>query len=495
MKFLNRHIRCIKLNLFLTFATAINAVAVPIITITGSPSSVSTTYGTPSSSTSFMVSGTGMVAGILVTPPPGFEVSIDGVNFAGTVTVNGIGTIAPTTVYIRLKQTTAASTYSGPIVLSSPGASDVNLPMPASTVSQAQLIIVVSGSKIYGDTFSDFVATTSNFNFSSLNTGLNGLKNGETVSSLNISITGGSAATDPVGVYKNSISTANITGANGFLLANYNVTYQNGPLTVTPAPLTITADNVSKTFGSVLTGGAGSTAFTTTGLKNSETVSTVTITYGAGAAAVANTGTYNTSVIPTAATGGTFNPVNYTINYQAGNITVTPAPLTVTADNKSKIYGDINPPLTITYTGFVNSDGIAQLTMQPTAITTATQASHVGQYPIIVSGGIASNYTFGYVNGILTVNLVPSANIYIPNTFTPNGDGINDTWDINNLNTYSKVTVEILNRYGTRVYFSNNYAVPWDGRYNGAKVPEGTYYYIITGVSNKPLTGYVAVIR
>ena len=113
----------------------------------------------------------------------------------------------------------------------------------------------------------------------------------------------------------------------------------------------------------------------------------------------------------------------------------------------------------------------------------------------MVSGGVAPNYAISYVNGVLTINPAPNSPITIPNTFTPNGDGINDTWNINNLNTYTKTTVEILNRYGTRVYYSNNYPVPWDGRYNGVKVPDGTYYYIITGVNTKPLTGYVAVFR
>ncbi|MDB5004246.1 MAG: beta-propeller fold lactonase family protein, partial [Mucilaginibacter sp.] len=88
----------------------------PFITATGTPSSVNTAYGTPSSPTSFMVSGTGMSDRILVTPPPGFEASTDGVNFASTVTIGGIGAIASTKVYIRLKKTTAAGTYSGNIV-------------------------------------------------------------------------------------------------------------------------------------------------------------------------------------------------------------------------------------------------------------------------------------------------------------------------------------------------------------------------------------------
>lgn len=84
----------------------------------------------------------------------------------------------------------------------------------------------------------------------------------------------------------------------------------------------------------------------------------------------------------------------------------------------------------------------------------------------------------------------------IPNTFTPNGDGINDTWEIKYLNEYPNVTVEIFNRYGSKVFFSNGYAKPWDGQTNGNGLPVGTYYYIISPNSGrKPIAGYVTIIR
>jgi hypothetical protein len=85
-------------------------------------------------------------------------------------------------------------------------------------------------------------------------------------------------------------------------------------------------------------------------------------------------------------------------------ITVNKATLTVTADDKSKIYNTPNPPLTNAITGFVNGETIADLTTQPTASTTATTSSNVGTYPITPSGGTATNYTFTYVNGTLTIN-------------------------------------------------------------------------------------------
>ncbi|MFD2147329.1 gliding motility-associated C-terminal domain-containing protein [Mucilaginibacter antarcticus] len=55
----------------------------------------------------------------------------------------------------------------------------------------------------------------------------------------------------------------------------------------------------------------------------------------------------------------------------------------------------------------------------------------------------------------------------IPNAFTPNADGINDTWEIKYLNDYPNATVEIFNRSGSRVFYSNGYTKPWDGTLNG----------------------------
>lgn len=175
--------------------------------------------------------------------------------------------------------------------------------------------------------------------------------------------------------------------------------------------------------------------------------------------------------------------------------TVIPAPLTITADNKSKTFGEANPVLTVTYTGFVNNDGPAQLTGQPIVTTPAVTNSPVGQYPITVSGATSPNYNFIYIPGILAINPVPQ-NIIIPNAFTPNGDGINDNWDIKNLNSYLNCIVQIYNRYGENVYSSIGYGIPWDGTYKGAALPTGTYYYIINlKKGDKLLSGYVAIIR
>ncbi|WP_166641868.1 gliding motility-associated C-terminal domain-containing protein [Pedobacter duraquae] len=84
----------------------------------------------------------------------------------------------------------------------------------------------------------------------------------------------------------------------------------------------------------------------------------------------------------------------------------------------------------------------------------------------------------------------------IPNTFSPNGDGINDVWNLQLLNTYLNSLVEVFNRNGEKVFSSIGYANPFDGNYQGKALPVGTYYYIITprnGKQNK--TGPLTIIR
>jgi gliding motility-associated-like protein len=84
----------------------------------------------------------------------------------------------------------------------------------------------------------------------------------------------------------------------------------------------------------------------------------------------------------------------------------------------------------------------------------------------------------------------------IPNTFTPNNDGINDTWIIDHISDYKNVRVQVFNRYGQPVYENVGYSKPWDGTMKGKALPFGTYYYIIEpGNGRQPATGFVTLIK
>lgn len=86
--------------------------------------------------------------------------------------------------------------------------------------------------------------------------------------------------------------------------------------------------------------------------------------------------------------------------------------------------------------------------------------------------------------------------VKIPNAFSPNGDGVNDTWFIENLADYPGCTVEIFNRYGQRVHYASGYANPWNGTMNGKPLPVATYYYVIHLKNGfQPMTGPVTILR
>jgi gliding motility-associated-like protein len=84
----------------------------------------------------------------------------------------------------------------------------------------------------------------------------------------------------------------------------------------------------------------------------------------------------------------------------------------------------------------------------------------------------------------------------VPNAFSPNGDGINDTWKIKYLDSYPDATVEVYSRSGQIVFRSTGYSIEWDGTYKGSPLPVGTYYYIINPRNTRPVvTGSVTIIK
>ncbi|HTD99286.1 MAG TPA: gliding motility-associated C-terminal domain-containing protein [Mucilaginibacter sp.] len=87
------------------------------------------------------------------------------------------------------------------------------------------------------------------------------------------------------------------------------------------------------------------------------------------------------------------------------------------------------------------------------------------------------------------------ADVHIPNTFTPNGDGINDTWNIGGLEDDQTASVKVFSRYGQLVYESKGYGTPWNGSKGNKQLPTGTYYYVITAKNGQDkFSGYVAII-
>ncbi|WP_374948969.1 cadherin-like beta sandwich domain-containing protein [Mucilaginibacter sp.] len=265
---------------------------------------------------------------------------------------------------------------------------------------------------------------------------------------------------------------------------------------VKPAPLTIGTNNVTKTYGTPLPDDNASDKFKIVAgaLKNNNTVSAVALNYNAGADALAAVGKYPGAITLSNVLGSNgFLLANYEIVYAPGDVIVEPVLLTVTANNLTKDFGAVNPPLTLTYTGFVNNEEPENLLIQPTAYTNAITRSPIGEYVISVSNGLSPNYLFKYLAGVLTIG-GEHLKIFVPNTFTPNGDGINDTWNIGDVDAYPNTTIEVFNRQGQKVFNSLGYGVPWDGTYKGLLLPPGSYYYLIKNNVNT-MSGNLMIIR
>jgi gliding motility-associated-like protein len=117
--------------------------------------------------------------------------------------------------------------------------------------------------------------------------------------------------------------------------------------------------------------------------------------------------------------------------------------------------------------------------------------SETTRYAVTVTNNLGLS-TVVYV----TVNVIEDYNITPTNVLTPNGDGVNDTWVIGNLNTYPDNTVQLFDKAGRMIYQVKGYQNDWDGMLNGNLLHEGAYYYVIR-IGNKGFIkkGFINIIR
>lgn len=210
------------------------------------------------------------------------------------------------------------------------------------------------------------------------------------------------------GTYNSQNIVLSSTGATAV-----NIVTSSTGNSVSPKGLTITASAQSKTYGSALA--LGTSAFTSSGLENAETIGSVTLTSdGSGSTAVVD----NYDITPSAASGGTFSPGNYSITYNTGTLTVDPKALTITADTVTKPFGaTLSSPVTgssaFTSAGLVGSETIGSVTI--TYGTGSAAEDSAGDYPNQVTPSLAvggtfdiANYAVTYVSASLTVTADPT---------------------------------------------------------------------------------------
>jgi hypothetical protein len=168
---------------------------------------------------------------------------------------------------------------------------------------------------------------------------------------------------------------------------------------INQAPLSVTAANVSRLYGSpnpVFTGSI-------VGIKNGDNI---TATYATTATQSSPVGTY--PIVPTLVDPD--NKLgNYAVTSTNGTLTINPAPLTITAQDATKVLNSPNPSFTASYSGFVLGEGPAVLSGTLTCTTTAVLNSPVGSYPITCSGQTSTNYAITYVAGTLHIVFATNA--------------------------------------------------------------------------------------
>jgi hypothetical protein len=284
-------------------------------------------------------------------------------------------TVAPTVTTTGLA-TSPAGSY--PITAS--GAADANYTISyvtgTLTVNPVALTITANNqSKAYGAALPGLTVSYSGF------------VNGDTAASLTTAptVTTTGLATSPAGSYP-------IT-ASGAADANYTIGYVAGTLTVSAVPLVVTANDASRAYGA--TNPVFSASYT--GFVNGETNDVLlgTLVFECEADTNSPVGTY--AIEPSGLTAA-----NYSITFTNGTLTVLPYALTVTAEDKSKTYGETDPAFTVSYSGFVNGQDASVL--EGTLAISRAAGEDVGGYAITPSGLTSTNYAITFAAGTLTIN-------------------------------------------------------------------------------------------
>ncbi|WP_264510953.1 YDG domain-containing protein [Flavobacterium sp. N1719] len=364
----------------------------PSFSTSGSPAALSTTYGTASTETSFTVSGTYLLSGVTATAPAGFEVSAtSGSGFGSTATVGAAGNITNVPVYVRLaaNASVAGSPYSGDIVLSTTGATSVNVATASSTVTPKTLTIngiSIANKVVDGNTDATITGTPS---LVGVVTGdeANVILGGTPVATF----TSSAVATDiPV-----TVSGYTITGSAS---SNYSLTQPSGlvaDITSEPSPVISSALTATVTYGTAfnyfITATNAPSSYNATNLPAGLTV---------------NTTTGEISGVLTAAPG------NYSIILEATNVGGTGSDVLVltveakvlTVDGLSIVNKIYDGNTSATYTGgtlngIYNTDVVSFTGVATFGTKTVGTAKPVS-LTLTLNGAAAGNYTVTQLTGL-----------------------------------------------------------------------------------------------
>jgi hypothetical protein len=255
------------------------------------------------------------------------------------------------------------------------------------TIGKAELTITANdATKTYGDTVS----------FAGTEFTQSGLVDGDTIISVTLASDGAAAAATvitPGPTYAIAPSAAQGSG-----LDNYDITYQDGTLTVNKKPLTITAKDAVKVYGTDMT--FAGTEFTSSGLEEWDSITSVVLS-SSGTQASAVVAQYDIAPFEVHGSG----LANYDITCVNGTLTVNKKNLAITANNETKTYGQtlIFAGTEFSSAGLCADDSITSVTL---ASLGAPISAHAAIYSIVPSAAVGTgldNYTITYNSGLLTV--------------------------------------------------------------------------------------------
>lgn len=286
----------------------------------------------------------------------------------------------PAVINISGSTATISSTGSTIISILQPGNATFNAASPLHvriSIGKVSLhVTAADASRLYGATDPAFTINYTGF--------ING-DNASVLSQVPIATSNATSSSD-VGNYA-------ITPANG-ASPKYDLVYHPGTLTVSKAPITITADNKTGTYGAAVP----TLTYTISGLQAGDQASTIDQLPSISTSATSPMTVGNYAITLQNATDN-----NYTISLVNGQLNVTKALLTYTSQSKAITYGDALPAFTYTVSGFVNTETEAVLDLIPSIDPTLQTTKNAGSYPISFISGNDDNYNIGYVAGTLNI--------------------------------------------------------------------------------------------
>jgi len=191
-----------------------------------------------------------------------------------------------------------------------------------------------------------------------------------------------------------------------------------------------------------------------------------------------------------------------------GNTTYTLNATDGKCSSTSQVTITVTPPPTVSTTSPVTINRGQSVTLNVTGLTsniqwvpdseitganTATPSVSPLQTITYTVYGKAPGGCYGLDS--VVVDVIQDSSLYFYNTFTPNGDGINDTWFIGNIDQFPNNEVVVFNRYGAQIFQATGYDNKWDGTILGVPVPDATYYYVVYTGTGKTYRGSVTIIR